>query len=274
MKNRFINKRLLILIFSILAFFYIVFSFIFSVKINENLYDVNFENKFLSPSLIHPFGCDFMGRDMFFRSFKALSNSLIIGLSAAFISSIIAIVFAFFSSLNNKFIDRLINFLVDLCMGLPHLVLMILISFMFSKGVKGVTMAIALTHWPTLTRIIRAEIIKIRSSQYVKISQKFGKSKIKIAISHIFINILPSYIIGLILLFPHAIMHEASITFLGFGLPREMPAIGIILSESVNNIALGKWHLVFFPGLLLLIEVLLFDFLGETLKTFLNPSTK
>lgn len=93
------------------------------------------------------------------------------------------------------------------------------------------------------------------------------------AVTHIVPHVLPSYLIGLVLLFPHAIMHEASITFLGFGLPAEMPAIGVILSEAMKHLATGKWWLALFPGLLLLIAVVLFDVMGDNLKKLWNPGS-
>ena len=90
---------------------------------------------------------------------------------------------------------------------------------------------------------------------------------------HIVPHVLPVYLIGLVLLFPHAIMHEAALTFLGFGLPREIPAIGGILSEAMNYIVNGCWWLAVFPGLLLLIAVLFFDAIGENLKKLWNPTS-
>jgi peptide/nickel transport system permease protein len=96
-----------------------------------------------------------------------------------------------------------------------------------------------------------------------------GKTRFRVAWDHI----LPVYIVGLVLLFPHAIMHEASITFLGFGLPAETPAIGVILSEAMRHIATGKWWLALFPGLMLITAVILFDTIGENLKKLLNPDS-
>ena len=100
-----------------------------------------------------------------------------------------------------------------------------------------------------------------------------GKSKAWIAIKHIFPLIISQIIVGVILMFPHAIMHEASITFLGFGLPPHEPAIGVILAESMNYLSSGYWWLAFYPGMSLLIVVLLFDFIGESVEKLLNPET-
>ncbi|MDO5063154.1 MAG: ABC transporter permease subunit, partial [Peptostreptococcaceae bacterium] len=86
-------------------------------------------------------------------------------------------------------------------------------------------------------------------------------------------HILPHFFVGLLLLFPHAILHEASLTFLGFGIPAEQPAIGVILSESMRYITIGMWWLAIFPGALLLSVVLLFDGIGNNLKKLLDPKT-
>lgn len=268
-----INRRTFIVIVLCLASVYLVGILLLGALMEPSSYAVCYENKFLSPCKEHIFGTDFMGRDMFYRCIKGLSNSLTIGVLAAACSSILALVFGIFSALLGGWFDRIVNWAVDLCMGLPHLVLLILISFMLGKGGKGVTIAIALTHWPSLTRIIRSEVLQIRSSQYVKAAYRFGKSRFQVAVTHIIPHVLPVYLIGLILIFPHAIMHEAAITFLGFGLPAQMPAIGVILSEAMNHVVTGKWWLTLFPGVMLLTVVLLFDIIGENLKKLWNPTS-
>ena len=90
---------------------------------------------------------------------------------------------------------------------------------------------------------------------------------------HIVPHVMPVYLTGLVLLFPHAIMHEASLTFLGFGFSASTPAIGGILSEAMKHIVTGKWWLCLFPGLILLIAVMLFDVIGEKLRMLMNPSS-
>lgn len=272
-KDKVFNRRILVVILMTVAVTYLIGVFVWGLFMNPRSYEANYANKFLSPSLAHPFGTDFIGRDMFHRTIKGLSNSIIIGVLASIFSSIIALVAGISSAVFGGWVDKFVNWCVDLCMGLPHLVLLMLISFMMGKGVKGVTIAVALTHWPSLTRIVRSEVMQIRSSQYVKAAYKMGRTKTQVAFQHILPHVIPAYLIGLVLLFPHAIMHEASITFLGFGMPAEMPAIGVILSEAMQHISTGKWWLALFPGLMLLIAVLLFDVIGENLKKLWNPES-
>ncbi|WP_331496013.1 ABC transporter permease [Peptacetobacter sp.] len=272
-KDKVFNRRVLVVILMAVAVTYLIGVFVWGLFMNPRSYEANYANKFLSPSLAHPFGTDFIGRDMFHRTIKGLSNSIIIGVLASIFSSIIALFAGIASAVFGGWVDKFVNWCVDLCMGLPHLVLLMLISFMMGKGVKGVTIAVALTHWPSLTRIVRSEVMQIRSSQYVKVAYKMGRTKTQVAFQHILPHVIPAYLIGLVLLFPHAIMHEASITFLGFGMPAEMPAIGVILSEAMQHISTGKWWLALFPGLMLLIAVLLFDIIGENLKKLWNPES-
>ena len=225
-----------------------------------------------APSFEHLFGTDWMGRDMFTRTLKGLGLSVQIGAGASILSSLIAIAMAFIAS-TNKFLDGVVSWLIDLFLSIPHILLIILISIALGGGAFGVTMGVAVTHWTSLARVLRAEIKQINTSEFVKLSHRFGKSKLWIARKHIFPLVITQIIVGTILIFPHAIMHEASVTFLGFGLSPHEPAIGIILSESMKYLATGNWWLALFPGLALLIIVLLFDIAGENIKKILDPTS-
>ena len=134
-------------------------------------------------------------------------------------------------------------------------------------------MGVGLTHWTPLARVLRAEIKQLKTTEYVKLSENLDKSKLWIARHHILPSVVSQIIVGVILMFPHAIMHEASITFLGFGLSPHEPAIGIILSESMSYLSLGCWWLAFYPGLSLLFLVLLFDLIGENVHKLLDPQS-
>lgn len=267
------NTRKKLILYVSAAGAYLLIILMAGIFMDPELYGVHYENKFLLPSLAHPFGTDFMGRDMFWRSIKGLSNSLLIGLAASIVSSVIALIFGILSAVAGGKIDRLINWCVDCCMGMPHIVLLLLISYMMGGGGIGVSVAVAVTHWPELTRLVRGEVLQVKDAQYVKAAYKMGRSPFQVAKEHIVPHVLPVYLIGLVLLFPHAIMHEAALTFLGFGFPAEVPAIGGILSEAMKHIVTGKWWLCLFPGLMLLVAVMLFDVIGDKLKMLLNPGS-
>ncbi|WP_407270458.1 ABC transporter permease [Radiobacillus sp. PE A8.2] len=240
------------------------------IFIGEQQIGINLDNKNSVPSIMNLFGTDWLGRDMFARTIKGLSLSMAVGILAAFISTIIALTLSVLASWNIV-IDRMVTGLIDLFLSVPHLVLLLLISFACGGGYQGVIIGLALTHWPSLTRVLRAEMMQINRTEYVGVSRQLGKSKLWTAKHHMLPHISSQLVVGFLLLFPHAILHEAAITFLGFGLPPEQPAIGIILSESMRYLSVGMWWLAFFPGLSLLIMVGLFDLLGKNLQVYLDP---
>jgi peptide/nickel transport system permease protein len=261
------QKTFLIIGFTSLLLLAIVVSSLF---VDAASLPTDFSSKNLAPSLEHPFGTDWMGRDMFTRTLEGLGLSIVIGAFASLLSAVLTIILGLFSSAG-KTADFFVSWLVDLFLSVPHLLLIILISIGLGGGAAGVIIGVALTHWTSLTRVVRAEIKQLKTQEYIQISRNLGKSKWWIATKHILPNLVPQIILGTILLFPHAILHEASVTFLGFGLSPHEPAIGIILSESMRYLSAGYWWLAFFPGLSLLIVVLAFDMIGENLGKLMDP---
>ncbi len=232
----------------------------------------DFSRKDRAPCLPYPFGTDWLGRDMLARSLAGLSVSIRIGLCTAGIGALLALLLGSGAALLGKRVDACISFMIDAVLGIPHMLLLILISYACGKGFRGVVLGVSLTHWPSLARLIRAEVLQLKESEYVLTAGKLGVGKVRIALRHMIPHLLPQFLTGLILMFPHAVLHEAGITFLGFGLPPEQPAIGIILSESMRYLITGKWWLALFPGLLLISVVALFDVAGNSLRNVLDPA--
>ena len=245
-----------------------------SIRLGNDGLETNATIKNLSPSSKFLFGTDSMGRDMFVRTVKGLNFSLFVGVVGAIIGVGIAVVLGIIAAIGSKKTDKIIMWFVDMFIGMPHMIFMILISFVAGKGAKGVIIATAITHWPALTRVIRNEIYNIKNAEYIILSRNMGNSRWNIVQKHMLPMIFPQIFIGFVLLFPHVILHEASMTFLGFGLSAQKPSIGIILSEATKHISLGNWWLVVLPGLALIILVKCFDTIGESLRMLDNPQTR
>ena len=266
------NLRTKTIIITIIASLILITVFLSNFLIDSNTLTTNFQFINQAPSFEHPFGTDWMGRDMFTRTLLGLGLSIGVGAFASVISTCVAIILGLLSSIN-KITDEFVAAIIDLFGSIPHILLIILVSISFGGGFYGVIMGVGLTHWTPLARVLRAEIKKIKTTDYVKLSQQLGKSKLWVAKEHILPLVISQIIVGVILMFPHAIMHEASISFLGFGLSPHEPAIEIILAESMNYLSLGCWWLAFYPGISLLILVLLFDLIGENVNKLLNPQS-
>lgn len=261
------KRKMLIIIFSSILLLALIGSgyLIPNQKIAINLLEKN-----QAPSWNYIFGTDWLGRNMFYRTLKGLTYSFGVGILAAFASTLIALMFALLATYHAVF-DKIVTWLIDLFLSVPHIVTLILISFAFGGGFKGVVIGLALTHWPALTRLLRGELMQIKQADYVAVSRQLGKNNRWIIRQHYVPYLMPQLLIGFILMFPHAILHEAAITFLGFGLSSESPAIGIILSESMQYLSIGLWWLAFFPGLALLFMVIIFDVLGRNIRALYYP---
>lgn len=230
----------------------------------------DFTARNLPPLASHPFGTDQMGRDMLARSLHGLALSLRVGLIAAALSVILAGLVAMVSGLG-PWPDRLAGFVTDAMLAMPHLMLLILLSFAFGGGTGAVIFAVAISHWPRLARILRAELVQLQAAPFVEVSRALGRSRLFLVWHHILPHLLPQMLVGFLLMFPHAILHEAGLTFLGFGLEPSRPAIGVMLSDAMRHISAGRWWLAVFPGLMLLGLVLTFEGLGSSLRRLTSP---
>lgn len=275
-KNKFslfgLNLRQRTLLTIILTTAFLLTILLGSFLLDEAKIATNLTQRNLPPSLQHLFGTDWLGRDMFTRTIMGLKLSMGVGLIGAVGSAFIALVLGMAAATMGNLTDRVITWVIDLFLSVPHLVTLILISFMLGGGFKGIVVGLMLTHWPSLARVIRVEVMQIRSADYVQVSHQMGKSRWWIATNHILPHLIPQLLVGFMLMFPHIILHEASVTFLGLGLSPHEPAIGIILSESMKYLSSGLWWLAFFPGIALLIVVRTFETTGENLRKLMNPN--
>ncbi|MCI8732494.1 MAG: ABC transporter permease [Lachnospiraceae bacterium] len=254
-----------------LAVFILVMTF--GIFITEDQLMVDLEQTFIQPGSGHLFGTDWVGRDMLLRTLKGLSISMRIGLLSSLISAAAAALLGILGPVFGGIVDKAVSWLIDFVLAVPHTIIIILISLACGGGLKGIVVGITCTHWTSLTRVIRAEVLQILNAEYTQLSRQFGKSRWYIAREHMFPHIIPQLVVGVVLVFPHAILHEASITFLGFGLPAHEPAIGVILSESMKYLTSGKWWLAFFPGLCLVLISLMVDRIGKNLEKLLDSSS-
>lgn len=267
------NRRRRAIALSIVLGAILIIVLIAGLTMPPELYASDYSQKQQAPNAAHWFGTDFLGHDMFCFSIRGLALSIVIGLFASAVSGFVALLLGSISAIAGGWVDKVVLWLADLLMSIPHMVMLLLISFAVGGGTFGVVVAVALTHWPSLTRVIRAEVLRIRTGEYVAASRAMGKTDLWIAWHHVIPNVMPQFIVGTILLFPHAILHESALTFLGFGLPLDSPAIGAILSSSMKYLATGAWWLALFPGLMMVAIVLLAFTLGDDIKKLTDPHT-
>lgn len=254
-----------------LSLFVVVAVFVAGAIVEDTSQTTSLADRNLAPSAEHWFGTDRLGRDMVARVLAGLRLSLVVGTTAAVASAVIALLLAGAAAVCGGWVERVVGWLVDLFLALPHLVLLILLAFALGGGTQAVVLAIALTHWPTLTRVLLGRAREVTTADHVMVSRQLGHGRWWIARRHLAGHLVGHFLVGAVLLFPHAILHEAALSFLGLGVDPAEPTIGVLLAESLRYLSAGAWWLAVLPGLCLLVVVKLVDTIGENVRLLVDP---
>lgn len=203
------------------------------------------------PSLAHPFGTDSVGRDVALRAFAGLGISLLVAASCAVIATVIGTLFGATSGLLGGWMDRVLMRVVDGVNAVPHLMLGIVIVALYRGSVLAVIASIGLTHWTTVARVVRSEVLSLRERPFMDAAVSGGASRWRALRRHLLPAVVPPAVLSAVLILPHAVWHETALSFLGLGLPPHLASIGNILAEGRQAVLLGSWWIVVFPSALL-----------------------
>jgi peptide/nickel transport system permease protein len=208
------------------------------------------------PGFESPFGTDNAGRDVFVRVAEGMRISLFIALATALGSALVGMLVGITAGAFGGWWDRLSMRVVDAVNSLPSLLLSLLIVAMYRGSVLAIVLALVLTHWTSIARVVRSEVLALRHAEFVQAAQLRGLPRWQIVRRHFVPVATGQVVIGVVLLIPHAIWHESTLSFLGVGLPPHRASLGTLLSDAQSSILLGDWWLLVFPaGLLILVTL-------------------
>ncbi|MFQ5879019.1 MAG: ABC transporter permease [Dehalococcoidia bacterium] len=230
----------------------------------------NFSEVLKAPSLSHPFGTDRLGRDMLSRIIFGARISIFIGFGSILLADAIASVLGIVSGYYGGKLDTFLQRFVDIWQSLPTLVLLISILTIIGPGQTELIYALGFLFAARFTRIIRSSVIAIKNNVYIDAAKAVGASDVRILTRYIFPNVLPTVIVVATLFLGFAIIIEASLSFLGFGVPPPAPAWGRMLAEDRNDLIFGPW-LSIAPGLAIAAAVFGFNMFGDALRDVLDP---
>lgn len=228
-----------------------------------------------------PLGTDNMGRDMLSTMFYGLRTSIIIGLGAVVIQGFIGVVLGLMAGYMGKKTDAIIMRIADIQFSFPYLMMAILMSAIFQVvfglgsferlAVPLLTIIIGLSNWPMFARTIRASVIGEKNKEYVEAARVIGLPKWSIMFRHILPNSLTSVMVISTIQVANAVMSEAALSFLGLGMPVSRPSLGSLIRSGQEFFFSGSWWITVFPGLWLVLFVLVINLLGDWLRDVLNP---
>jgi peptide/nickel transport system permease protein len=232
--------------------------------------EINVKAILLGPSMQHWMGTDGLGRDVLSRMLHGGRISLLVGLVAVGISTLIGILLGAIAGFYRGWVDVVIMRLVDVMLSIPSFFLILAVIAFLTPSIINIMIVIGLTSWMGVTRLVRAEFLSLCEREYVMASRTLGARDYRLIFKHLLPNSLTPIIVSAVLGVAGAVLMESGLSFLGLGVQAPQASWGNILTDGKEYIQFA-WWLSLFPGLAILITVLGYNLLGEGLRDALDP---
>lgn len=237
----------------------------------EKVQSQNLTERLESPDRQHLMGRDQLGRDVMTRIIYGARVSILVGLSVVSVSSIVGVIIGSFAGYKGGWVDRIIsNFLFNVFLSFPGILLAIAMVAFLGPSVRNLILALSVIGWVGYARLMRAQVLKVREYDYVTAARALGAGDFRILFRHILPNSIQPLIVQASLGMAGAILAEAGMSFLGLGVPEPIPSWGKMIDDS-REFWFTAPHLFIFPGLMIALAVLAFNFLGDGLRERLDP---
>lgn len=234
-------------------------------------YEMDLMSPFLPPgSPGYILGTDNYGRDILSRLIHGSRISLLIGIVVVSIATVIGSILGLVAGYYGGFVDNLVMRLVEVFYSFPFLILVIGVMAILGPSIFNVMLVLGVVSWPLYARLVRAQVMALKSEDFIKAASALGCSDARIMFRHILPNVLTPVIVSATLGIPGAILSSASLGFLGFGVQPPTPEWGAMVSEAKDFILLNS-NMIIWPGLCIFLVVLSFNFVGDALRDALDP---
>ncbi|KKE80017.1 ABC transporter permease [Oceanobacillus caeni] len=250
-----------------------ILSFIGGPISGQNYYQNDLMNANQSPSAEHWFGTDNLGRDVFARTWYGAKISLFIGLMAAFIDLVIGVIWGAIAGFFGGKVDEYMMRIADILYGVPYLLVVILLMVILPQGLWTLIIAMTITGWINMARIVRGQVMQLRSEEYVMASRSLGASNTRLMFKHLVPNTLGPILVTLTLTIPNAIFTEAFLSYLGLGVPAPLASWGTMSSDALPALQYYPFQL-FFPAFFICLTMLAFNVIGDGMRDALDPKVR
>ncbi|MFD2867252.1 diguanylate cyclase [Kurthia sp. 3B1D] len=225
------------------------------------------------PSASHWFGTDDLGRDIFVRAWMGARISLFIGITAAVIDLIIGVAWGSIAGLVGGRVDDIMMRIADVLTAVPYLLVVIILLVVLQPGLLPMIIALSITGWVNMARIVRGEVLSIKSREYVLAARTLGANTTHIIMKHLVPNALGAILVTMTLTIPSAIFTESFLSYLGLGVPQPMASWGTMASDGNNALDTAPWRLIF-PAILISVTIFAFNAVGDGLRDALDPKLR
>ncbi len=259
---------------ALLLLSFILFFALFAPLLSPYSYDeIHLDKTNEPPSHAFWFGTDDLGRDLLIRSAMGARISLGVATAAALIDLLVGVLWGSVAALMGKKVDECLMRSCDVLQSIPSLLMVLLLTLFLGPGFFTILVAIALTGWITMARIIRGHLLQIKHLSFITAAQTLGASPLRVLFCHLIPNAAGPIFVTLTLNLPAAVLAEAFLSFLGVGIQAPFSSWGVMLNEGLGSFRYFPWR-IFFPALLLTITIFGFNLLGECFRNYYDPTTE
>ena len=230
--------------------------------------------RFASPSLQHYFGTDALGQDVFSRIIYGARISLEVGIAVVMVSGVIGVIVGAIAGFYGGWVDKILSgYIFNVFLAFPGLLLAIALVAFLGAGLGKLILALCAIGWVGYARVMRGQVLKVREYDFVQAAKALGAGDLRILFTHIMPNAIQPLIVQASLGMAGAVLAEASLSFLGLGIPPPTPSWGTMIEEARQYFASFP-HTLFFPGAAIAMTVLAFNFIGDGLREYLDPKQR
>jgi peptide/nickel transport system permease protein len=236
----------------------------------------NLSMRYAAPSAEHWFGTDAIGRDVFSRLVYGARISLEVGIIVTLVSTLVGMFIGSIAGFYGGIVDKILSgYVFNVFLAFPGLLLAIALVAFLGAGLEKVILALCIIGWVGYARVMRGQVLKVREYDFVQAARALGASDGRILFTHILPNAIQPLIVQASLGMAGAVLSEASLSFLGLGIPPPAPSWGTMIEEARGLDTLyNAPHVLFFPGVAIALTVLAFNFIGDGLREYLDPKQR
>jgi oligopeptide transport system permease protein len=259
---------------SLITLLIIVLLALFGPYMNEFKYfQTDYGASYQTPNQTHWLGTDKFGRDQWTRIWQGTRISLYIAILAALLDLVIGVTIGAVSALLGGKVDNALQRLIEVLVGIPHLIVVILLIMLMKPGIITITVAMVITGWVNMARLVRAQIFKLKEQEYVLAAKSLGSSNTRLIVQHLIPNTIGLIVINMMFTIPSAIFTEAFLSFIGLGLQEPLASLGVLINDGFHGMR-NHVYLLLYPAIVIIAIMVSFNILADGLRDALDPKMR